>query len=143
MLFHRTEKPCRGTLLSFRKFLESEYCMDKKVHGLPWFCFNFFCLSAKTFREATLYFVTFFRFRFFLLKRVRSQFFFENFLSHGAEYFRRETFLCFRKVPVLEKITDERGGEEHDFPSKLFFLTTKMFRTGTILCFRMFRVTKL
>ena len=72
---------------------------------------------------------------FFLLKRVRLHLSVENFLSHGAKYFRRETFLCFRKVPVLEKITDERGGEKHDFASKLFFLKTKMFRTGATLCF--------
>ena len=72
---------------------------------------------------------------FFLLKSVKLHFFVEDFLSLGAEYFRRETLLCFSKGPLLEKITDKRGGEKHDFPSKLLFLTTKRFRSGTILSF--------
>ena len=38
---------------------------------------------------------------------------------------------------------NERGGGGcHDFPSQLFFLSTKSFRRGTSLCFRKFMVSK-
>ena len=103
---------------------------------------NFFVSVPKIFVAEPFILSLFSGLDFFLLRRVRLQFSVENFLSHGSEYFRRETFPGFGKVPVLEKITNKRGGEKHDFASKLFFLNTKLFRTGTILCFRNDRVTK-
>ena len=97
---------------------------------------QFFLPQCQTFSWRNPLFCHFFQVsNFFLLKRVRLHLSVENFLSHGAEYFRRETFLSFRKVPILGKITDKRGCEKHDFASKLFFLKTKMVLTGAILCF--------
>ena len=58
----------------------------------------------------------------------------ENFLSHGAEKFRRGTFLCFRKFLVPKKVWDKRGDGYHDFLSKLFCLTVPKKFVGQPFC---------
>ena len=139
---HSTEKLRREHLWHVENFRYRKNLGIKCGAGLSCFCAICFCLTVTKFRRGTLYYVTKFKYRnCFLCKMVRSHFAVQNFLSHSGDYFRRDTPLCFRKFPVLEKITDNRGGEKHDFLSKLSFLTTKLFRTGTILCFRMFRVS--
>ena len=46
----------------------------------------------------------------------------ENFLSHIAEIFCRETRLCIRKFLVSNNVRDKGAGGYHDVPSNLFFL---------------------
>ena len=50
------------------------------------------------------------------------------FLSHSTQKLRRGSLLCSRKILVSKNVRDKRGGEYHNFPSKLFcFSVPKTF----------------
>ena len=54
----------------------------------------------------------------------------------GPKKLRQGTILCFRKFLLGNKLLWIRGGRYHDFPSKSFYLTTKIFHWRTLWCFR-------
>ena len=41
----------------------------------------------------------------------------------GPKKLRQGTLLCSRKILVSKNVRDKRGGEYHNFPSKIFCLT--------------------
>ena len=45
------------------------------------------------------------------------------FLSHSTEKLRRGSLLCSRKILRSKSVRDKRGGEYHNFPSKLLCFT--------------------
>ena len=50
--------------------------------------------------------------------------------------------LCFGNSLVPKNVRDKRGARYHDFPSKLFCLSTEKLGRGTLRCFRKFLVSK-
>ena len=54
----------------------------------------------------------------------------EKSLSHSADKIRRRTLLCSRKVLVSKNVRYKRGGEYHNFPSKIFCLTVPKISVG-------------
>ena len=54
----------------------------------------------------------------------------QNFLSHSTEKLRRGSLLCSRKILRWKTVRDKRGGEYHNFPSKLFCFTVPKIFVG-------------
>ena len=71
----------------------------------------------------------------FMLRRVKSRFSVENFLSHSAETFRRGTFLCCDPENFwFRRNLRRREGGYQDFPSKNFCLTLPKKFVGEPFC---------
>ena len=74
-------------------------------------------------------------------KRGVSRFSVENFLSHSAEKIRRGMFHCYSKVGYRKSL-DKRGGEYHDFPSKISRLTVRKISVGESFTVALLSVTE-
>ena len=65
----------------------------------------------------------------------------ENFLSHSAEIFRRESLLCFRSFRASEHFMRKRGLSR--FPKKnLLSHSTEKNHRANLLCLTIFLVSK-
>ena len=92
----------------------------------------------------------------FLLKNVRSRFFFETDLSQSTEFFLREknfesqcankdrqrTFLCFRNFLLPKSLWIRAGTRITVFVENVLSHCTENFLTRTFLCFGIFLRTK-
>ena len=61
---------------------------------------------------------------------------------HSTETFLRRTLQSFRKIPVSEKLMDERGCLSRFSVDYFLFSQYRDFCRGTLLCFRKFLVSK-
>ena len=55
-----------------------------------------------------------------------SRFFLENFLSHSADNFHRESFIV-SLIAISKKVRDKRGGGNHNLQSHLICLTVRKY----------------
>ena len=87
-------------------------------HGFP---SKLLCLTVPKFREVT---ILFFRMlgvsKNFMPKKGNSQLSVENLLSHSTEKHQGRTFLCFKKILVLEIFLDKGGGRVSGLSVKIF-----------------------
>ena len=149
-LSHSTEKLRRRTLLCFTKFLVLKNVRDERGGEYHDFLSKLFCFTVpKHFAgEYPLVFTFFWYRKIFCFRGLCQDFLSKLFLSHSTEKLRRRTLLCFTKFLVLKNVRDERGGEYHDFLSKLFcftvpkhvveepFCVSESFGYRKILCLR-------
>ena len=139
LLSHSTEKFRWGTVRRFKKFRVSENFMLKKGISLN-SVEKFLSHSADKLRWRTLLCFKKFWYRKFSSKgggsfKVLSKFF----LSHRTEKTSPGNHSVFQKISGREKFSwIRRGMRYHDFPSKSFCLTTKIFHWRTLWCFKKF-----
>ena len=131
--FSQCQKFRRGTLLCFRKILVPKNVRDKRGGGYHDFLSKLFCLTVpKKFVGEPFYAV--FQKISGIEKCCASEcyitIFYQNFLSHSTETFRRGTLLCcvsenfgYRKMLCFR-------GLYHNFPSKIFCLTVPKNAVG-------------
>ena len=125
-LSHSTERLRRGSLLCSRKILRSKTVRDTRGGEYHNFPSKLLCFTVpKNFvRES---------FSVPLISNIEKiwirggeevlRFSVQNFLSHSTERLRRGSLLCSKKILRSKTVRDTRGGEYHNFPSKLFCFT--------------------